>query len=167
MKHHRYSLLLLLLLSCFISFSQQTEIVEILNKELKKEARLQLKNPDFSGDTLWVVTPYRIDSNILSVTVRKKGYYDDKYYTEKQEIALHKIRAVVKDINVIFETDPDAVRITEVTENADGSPLTETRYYNLFFLHLSTEKQNEALADKLIKAFKKTGLTLEKRFWYD
>lgn len=167
MKQSKYSLLLILLFSCFISFSQQTEIVKILNKELEKEGRLRLKDPDLSGDTLWVVTPYRIDSNVLSVTIRKKNYYNEKYYTERQEIALDKIRAIVKDINIIFETDTDAVRITETIENTDGPPLTESRYYNLFFLHLSAQKQNEALADKLVKAFKKTGLAIEKGFWYD
>lgn len=156
-----------LLLISQTSFSQQQEIVKILNKELKKEISHQFKDPDFSGDTLWVVTPYRIDSNVLSVTIRKKDPYDGKYYTEKQEIALDKIKSIVKDINVIFEAEGDAVRITQTATDTDGPPAAETRYYNLFFLQLSYEKQNEALADKLVKAFKKAGFTIEKRFWYD
>lgn len=167
MKITGYSLLPVLLLMTLTSFSQQTEIVKILNQELEKEARLRLKDPDFSGDTLWVVTPYRIDSNILSVTVKKKDYYNDVYYIEKQEIALDKISAIVKDINVIFETEPDAVRISQSKENTGTSASPEISHSNLFFLHLSTEKQNEALAGKLIKAFKKAGLTIEKSFWYD
>jgi len=156
-----------LLLISHVSFSQTQEIVKILNKELKKESRYQLKDPGFFGDTLWVVTPYRIDSNVLSVTIRKKDPYDGKYYTEKQEIALDKIRTIVKDINVIFEAEDNAVRITQTATNTSEPLATETRYYNLFFLQLSYEKQNEALADKLVKAFKKAGFTIEKRFWYD
>ena len=166
MKLSRYGLLLLLLCVSFTSFSQQTEIVKILNKELEKETRLRLKDPDLSTDTLWVITPYRIDSNVLSVTVKIKDY-DNKYYTEKQEIALNKIKAVVKDINVIFETEPDAVRITQLPQDAAGTEPAEIRYSNLFFLHLYAEKQNEALANKLVKAFGKVGLKIEKRFWYD
>lgn len=166
MKLSRYGLLLLTLCVSFTSFPQQTEIVKILNKELDKETRLRLKDPDLSADTLWVITPYRIDSNVLSVTVKIKDY-DNKYYTEKQEIALNKIKAVVKDINVIFETEPDAVRITQQPQDAAATEPAEIRYSNLFFLHLYAEKQNEALANKLVKAFGKAGLKIEKRFWYD
>lgn len=167
MKICRYSLLPALLLMVVNSFSQQTEIVKILNKELDKEARLRLKDPDLSADTLWVITPYRIDSNVLSITVKIKEYNDDKFYTEKQEISLDKIKAIVKDINVIFETEPDAVRITQLQLDATSTQAAEIRYSNLFFLHLYAEKQNEALANKLIKAFGKAGLKIENRFWYD
>lgn len=167
MKLFRYGLLLIPLFISFISFSQQTEIVKILNKELNKEARLRLKDPDLTGDTLWVITPYRIDSNVLSVTVKIKVYNDDKYYTEKQEIALDKIKAIVKDINIIFETEPDAVRIIQLPLEATSTQAAEIRFSNLFFLHLYAEKQNEALANKLIKAFGKAGLKIEKGYWYD
>lgn len=159
--------ILYLLLSSLFCFAQQQEIVKILNQELKKEIRRQQQMPNFDGDTLVLVQPYRLNGHVLSVAVRRKNYSEDKYYTEKQEVALDKITTVVKDINVIFETETDAVTITDSTGNATGLPDISTRKYNLFFLHLSYEKQNEALAAKLIKAFKKAGYIIEKRFWAD
>ena len=51
--------------------------------------------------------------------VKKKSDYGEDFYTEKQEVDLQKIKAVVKDINIIFETEPDAVKITQTKENGE------------------------------------------------
>lgn len=56
---------------------------------------------------------------ILSIEVKKKSDYGEDFYTEKQEVDLQKIKAVVKDINIIFETEPDAVKITQTKENGE------------------------------------------------
>lgn len=106
---------------------------------------------------------FTIDHNILSLEVKKKRYYDDIYYTQKQEIDLQKIKTIIKDINIIFETEPDAVKITETNEKGEKI----FRNSDMFFLYLSYEKQNENLADDLIEVFKKAGYTIIKGFWYD
>ncbi len=145
-------------------FSQkQNEIEKRLNIELNKELKLQKEASYFEADTLIVVEPYKIENNILSVTVKKRSYYTKEFYLEKQEIDLDKITSIIKDINVIFETDNDAVKITQT----DFEGKITTRNFNLFFLHLSTEKNNEFLAKNIIKAFKKEGYTIENRFWFD
>lgn len=162
------ALLLPLLFAAMCSFAQQQEIVKILNKELELEMKRQFKSPDFDGDTLVVAQPYRIQGNVLSVAFQKKDYYDSTCYIHRQEVALDKITSIVKDINVIFETSDDAVKITDSTVNASpGIPAVKKHTYNLFFLHLAYEKNNEDLAEQLIKAFKKAGYTIDKRFWAD
>ena len=145
-------------------FSQkQSDIEKLLNKELNKELKLQKKSSYFEGDTLIVIEPYKIENNILSVTVKKRAYYTKEFYLEKQEIALDEINSIIKDINVIFETEPDAVKITQT----DLQGNVTTRNYNLFFLHLSAEKNNESLAKNIVKTFKKQGYNIENRFWFD
>lgn len=150
------------------SFAQQQEILKILNKELTQELKRQFTSDRFDGDTLVIVQPYRIKGNVLSMELKKKDSYEDTYYIHRQEVALDKITGIVKDINVIFETEEDAIKITDSTLNAKpGTPAVKRHNYNLFFIGLSYEKNNEALADKLVAAFKKAGYTIEKRFWAD
>lgn len=78
-------------------------------------------------------------------------------------MALDQITSIVKDINVIFETKYNAVKITQTYKNGK---ITK-REDNLFFLQLSAEKNNEALAKRIIKVFNNAGLTIEKEFWFD
>ena len=100
---------------------------------------------------------------ILSIEVKKKSDYGEDFYTEKQEVDLQKIKAVVKDINIIFETEPNAVKITQTKENGEKNIRTS----DMFFLQLSYGKQNEYLAEDLVEVFRKAGYTIEKGFWYD
>lgn len=163
------SLFALKLLGCvtlyllpIIGLAQEKEIVSVLNRELKNEIRRQKNDPEnYPGIRFAFLRPYHIDAQTISISVRKKGN-DNLYYTEKQEVALEKISAIVKDINVIFETEPDAVTVTTTI----GNKVT-TRRSDLFFLYLSSEKQNEKLADKLVQLFQKTGYTITKGHWYD
>ena len=158
----RLFLIIALLLPALYSTAQQQEIVSILNKQWKQETKYWQSNPELNQDSLSLVQPFTIKGNVLSFTVQKWSYYDG-LYREKQEIALDKITAIIKDIYVIFETVPDAVKITRTLK--DGSQNHSTS--DLFRLHLSHEKGNEYLADQLIKAFSKAGLTLKKDVWYD
>lgn len=176
---------LFLLLSVF-TFSQTDEIVKILNRELKNEIRTQKKDAkNYYGEKFEVIKNFNIEDSIQTMTVikadgtedglvqttmkilnlevRKKNYYGGDYYTEKQEVDLSKIKAIVKDINIIFETEANAVKITRTEENGDKT----IRTGDMFFLHLSHEKQNEYLASELIKAFKKADSDIKKGFWHD
>lgn len=180
----------LLLLQSLFAFAQTEEIVHILNQELKKEERAQKKDAaNYPAESFQVVKPFGIKDSTLTMTVvkedsRTKEMVDDKlvatdlkilsievnkkshdgtFYVQKQEVDLRKIKAIVKDINVIFETEPDAVVITQT--NVKGEPIVRTS--DLFFLNLSYDKQNESLADELIKAFAKAGYEIEKGVWFD
>ncbi|GGH66979.1 hypothetical protein HNQ91_001755 [Filimonas zeae] len=159
---------LLLLLTSMAAFSQQQQIVKILNDELKREAKRELESASFDGDTLVVTQPYHIKNNILSFSVKKKDYYDSVWYIHTQSVDLSKITAIVKDINVIFETKADAVQLTDSILNPlPGTAAVKKNTGDMLFVHLSYEKNNESLAVKLVQAFKKAGYTIEKRFWAD
>lgn len=154
----------LFLLQSVFAFSQKKEITKILNQELTKEIRYQKENPDdYSGEKFDVVENFKIDNGILRISVKKKNLYKDGFYTEKQEVYLQKITTIAKDMNIIFETQPDAVTVTNTEETGEKS----SRKTDMFFLHLSVVKQNEYLANELVKAFKKAGYKIEKGNWYD
>lgn len=183
-------IILLLILQSFFAFSQTKELTKILNQELQKEVRLQSKDPEnYYGDKFEVEQPFHIRDTVLTMVVIKenpttKAIEEDKlvatpikvlslevklkspdgrFYIQKQEVDLHKIRAIVKDINVIFETDADAVTITHTDTNGAQT----VRKSDLFFLHLSSQKQNEDLAAEIVAALKKAGYEIEKGFWFD
>ena len=156
-------LFLFLLFATSALAQKQNQIEALLNKELTKELKLQRHDSYYEADTLLIIQPYKIENNILSLTIQKKSNTDKTYISYRQEVALDKIMTVIKDINVVFETEKDAVKIYDI--NSDGEVSYST--YDLFFLQLSAEKNNEILADNLVKMFKKNGFTIEKRVWYD
>lgn len=181
---------LLLIFPSILVCSQTKELTRVLNQELQNEVRLQKEYPeDQTGDKFEVVRPFHIrdtvltmvvikeapgtkeivedklvatDIKVLSLEVKIKGQ-DGTYYIQKQEVDLHKIRAIVKDINVIFEADADAVTITRTGPEGERT----VNRSDLFFLHLSRQKQNEELAAEIIAAFKKAGHEIEKGAWFD
>ncbi|UUC44796.1 hypothetical protein [Flavobacterium cerinum] len=167
-----------------IGAAQEKKIVSLLNQELQKEIRRQKKDPEnYIGPFFEVLRNYHIgmssinvndiptDSIIqhsitnnirtISLIVRKK-ISDSDYAIEKQEVPLSKIKAISKDINILLETEPDAVT---VKTTVNGTVTTHNT--DLFFLYLSYNKQNQELAEKLISAFKKAGYILKNEYWYD
>lgn len=150
--------------------AQEKKITDFLNKDLRWEVENQFKNSDRLEryDTLVVVEPFQIKNGTLSIAVKRKKVefseqgdkYTETYFTEKQEVELNKITKLTKDINVIFVTRPDAVKIYE-----NG---IETRKYSLFFLQLCcSEKYNETWANELLTLFEKAGYSIEMENWYD
>lgn len=147
-------------------FGQEKTILKIINSELKKEVKNQLKSPNFSGDTIQIVEPFTInEQQILSFTIKKTSPYFNGVQLVKQEVPLKSILKVGKDINVIFETINDAVKTTTTSIDKETKVQTSTGF--LFFLYLSNEKQNEELGIKLQDAFKKAGFNVAKDYWYD
>lgn len=147
-------LIILFLLVAGNVFSQNHNAIEkLLNKELIKEFKFRINNSYYEGDTLIIVEPFKIENKVLSITVKKKSYSDNALFIEKQEIALDKVISIIKDINVIFETESDAVKITQTKLNGDTIETTS----HLFFLHLSAVKNNESLAQDIVKSYKKEG----------
>ncbi|WBV60829.1 hypothetical protein PFY12_01610 [Chryseobacterium camelliae] len=150
--------------------AQVQKIVKILNREIQKEVKAQQQDSaNYYGEKFELIKPYSIKDSlegkhkILILETRKKDSYKNVYYTVKQQVELSKVKAIVKDINIIFTTEPNASKVTETDENGKE----ENYNGDLFFLNLSHEKKNEKLADELIHAFKKAGYSIRKDYWYD
>ena len=154
---------ILFFLNSVFAFSQTTKIIKILNKEIAKEITAQKDTLYYFGEKFDVIKNFYLENNVLSITLKRKSYYGEDYYTEIRQVDLSKIKRIVKDVNIIFETEPNAVKITQI--NAHGEKSEKTT--DMFFLQMSSEKQNEYVADDLLVAFRKAGYTIEKGFWYD
>jgi hypothetical protein len=141
-------------------------IVKILNRELKREVKNQLKSPNFNGDTISIIKEFSIDDHKnLTFQIKKISPYLNGYQIIKQEVPLNKILKIGKDIQIILETEKDAVTTTYTTfdETKKEQKLNES----LFFLYLSNEKQNDDLGIEIQKAFQKAGFNVTKDYWYD
>ncbi|MBW8361943.1 MAG: hypothetical protein K0M56_07115 [Kaistella sp.] len=156
----------------FLSFcvnisAQEKTLLKILNRELKKEVKHQLKSPNFNGDTITIVEPFTISNEkILSFKITKTSPYFTGVQVIKQEVPLSAIKNIGKDINIIFETPRDSVTVTTTTI-IEGETKEETIKYYLFFPYLSNEKNNENLGIEIQNAFKKAGFIVTKEYWYD
>lgn len=115
------------------------------------------------GEKYEVVQKFNIAGNILSFEVKVNSMDTADYYFVKQEVDLGKIKAVVKDINVLFQTEDEAVVSTTISSTGEKS----VNRSNQFFLYLSCEKQNDYLGEQIVKAFKKGGWSIEKNVWAD
>ncbi|WP_126973397.1 hypothetical protein [Gynurincola endophyticus] len=156
------------LLPGLVSYSQEKQILKLLNEQLEKEIRFQQQDSvNYRGEHFEIVQPYTIHEGILSVAIKKRNLYDNSFFVEKQEVPLKLLNSVLKDINVLMEAEGKVVKITRTPEISKDVKDTVVHYTDLFFLHFCYEQQNEYLADALIKAFKKANLTIVKNGWYD
>lgn len=149
-----------------LNFAQEKTIVKILNRELKREIKNQLKSSNFNGDTIRIIEGFSITKDKkLTFIIKKTGPYIDGYQIIKQEVALNKIKKIGKDIQIILETEKNAVetKFTIFHENPKEQVLNES----LFFLYFSNEKENEDLGLELQQAFRKAGFGVQKDDWYD
>lgn len=160
-------LIFLLILGCWsMNFAQEKTIIKILNRELKREVRNQLKSPNFNGDTISIVQEFRITNDKkLAFQIKKTSPYLYGYQIIKQEVPLNKILKIGKDIQIILETEKDAVTTSYTTfdETKKEQKLDES----LFFLYLSNEKENDDLGIEIQEAFQKAGFKVAKDYWYD
>ncbi|TDX83319.1 hypothetical protein [Epilithonimonas xixisoli] len=161
-----FSRAFVLLIICLFQniYAQESEIVKILNQNLKEDLEIKAEYNHFD-DTLRIIKPYAIANGILSIEIEsKKG---NIHYVEKREVPISEIDAVEKDINVIFSANNDAVKITttylkKLYDEKDG---TETS--SLFFTGIRLQRQNKFLGESLQKAFEKAGYKIELGSWYD
>ena len=160
--------------------AQTTTITQILQKTLQQEnkarkiMRTELGITDNEAesysiyiDTLAVTEPFVIKNDTLYYTTKQKMLYEKGYYLEQQKVALKDIVAVSKDIGIFFETEPEKVFINQREYYDDGNFIKSNLTNDLFRTHFVSLRENDYLADELIKAFKKAGYTIEKGFWYD
>lgn len=148
-----------------ISIAQEKKIVNLLNDQLRKEIR------EFSGvgDSMTLIKPFSIDENkILQFQVSVYNFETEETELISQEVVLDKITGFIKDINVIFETEKDAVKIKRVKLDKNNLEIfSDTSYYHLFFTQINRERENENFRDKILEAFSKAGYKINSEFWAD
>jgi hypothetical protein len=149
-----------------ITFAQEKTILKILNRELKREVKNQVKSSNFNGDTIRIIKEFVITTDKkLTFTIKKTSSYINGYQIIQQEVPLNKIKKVGKDIQIILETEKNAVETKFTT--FDEEPKEQILNESLFFLYLSNEKQNDDLGIELQNAFQKAGYDVQKDYWYD
>jgi hypothetical protein len=163
MKAKLFCFTILFFTGCQV-FSQQEKIVKLLNKQLNRE----LKQYTYD-DSLKVLHSFVIDKNkVLSLEVRKYDMYNSEWRIVKQEVPLDKITGFIKDVNVIFETEPDAVTVTVQKFSEAGVLLNkDTSKYHLFFTEICKDQDTESFRNKIVQAFEKTGYAIESQVWAD
>ena len=162
------------------SYSQDTyTITQLLQKTLQQEneARQMVHTEvdSLGNETGYIqqeidsleVAELAIQNDTLFYTTKHHFAYEKGYYLEQQIVALHDITAVTKDIGIFFESAPEKVFVTQSEYFYDGNYKITTGELDLFRTHFTTLRENEYLADELVKAFKNAGYTIEKGYWYD
>lgn len=144
--------------------AQDKAIVKLLNSQLEREMKL------YPGeDSLVVLQPFEInEKKELTLKIRRTNGYLGETETITRTVSVNKIKSLVKDINVLFETEDDAVTIVTSKVAKDGTVIADTaEQYNLFFTEINKEGDNEDFRDKLLAAFKKAGYKIECTIWAD
>lgn len=180
MKFLNYSFILLATFLANDIFSQTTTITQILQKTLQQEneaRKMVYTEVDTLGneigllqmdiDSLEVTEPFVIKNDTLYYTTKHHFGFEKGYYLDQQIVALKDVTAVTKDMGIFFETTPDKVTLIRKEYFDDGNYLKSSTTNDLFRTHFVSLRQNEYLADELIKAFKKAGYKMEKGYWYD
>ena len=180
MKLLNYSLILLATFLANSISAQTTTITQILQKTLQQENEARkmmytevdtldndvgLQQMDI--DSLEVTEPFVIKKDTLYYTTKHHFAYEKGYYLDQQIVALKDIVAVTKDIGIFFETTPDKVTLIRKEYFDDGNYLKSSTTNDLFRTHFVSLRQNEYLANELVKAFKRAGYKIEKGYWYD
>lgn len=163
-----------------ISYSQTNTITQILQKTLQQEnetRKMVYTEVDTLGneigllqmdiDSLEVTEPFVIKNDTLYYTTKHHFAFEKGYYLDQQIVALKDVIAVTKDMGIFFETTPDKVTLIRKEYFDDGNYTKSSTTKDLFRTHFVSLRQNEYLADELIKAFKKAGYKMEKGYWYD
>ena len=150
-------------------YGQQFKIAEVLNGALNTENKLQRLKPTNNYKISWH-QGYKIKDSLLYIHFTKTDTLSKCSCTVYRTVKLNKINAVAKDINVVFLTQPGAVKeiLTYNKCGADTDTLTtETHYRALFFTEIKTAKNNDDLAIRLQQAFAESGLQINIAYWYD
>ncbi|RKT00860.1 hypothetical protein [Chryseobacterium defluvii] len=159
-------LLLLMFGTWNLHFAQEKKILNILNRELEKEIKNQFKSRLFNGDTISIIKEFSIDNEKkLAFEIKIQSPYVTGTQFIRQEVPLDKLRKIGKDIQIILEAEENSVVTTVINSEAD--PKEQITKGNLFYLYMSSEKNNEELGEALQNAFKKAGHSLTKEYWAD
>lgn len=155
----------LLFLSLF-TFAQTSEIVKLLNQQFETEQGFY---DEYETSKPMMITPFQIKNDTLSFEF--KTVYDDpdKIILTKREVHLKDIKEFIKDMNIIFRTNPKSVKETQIIKNNTGKTLEATQYFtDLFFTELHKNKEDEyTLRKQMLEAFKKAGYEVTSDYWYN
>ena len=145
-------------------YTQEKTIVQLLNSQLQRELKSYPNE-----DSLVVLQPFKINEmKELSVKFKRTNVHIGESEIITRTVSLNKIKSLVKDINVLLETEADAVTIVTSTVSNDGTIKSEAKTnYDLFFTEINKDKDNEDFRDKLIAAFKKAGYKVGCNIWAD
>jgi len=144
--------------------AQEKKIEQLLNDQLQKELKL------YPGeDSMVVLQPFKInEKKELSIKFKRTNVHIGESEIITRTVSLGKIKSLVKDINVLFETESDDVTIVTSTLAKDGTEKSSTtERYELFFTEINKDQNNEGFRDKLIAAFKKAGYKIDCSIWAD
>ena len=174
---------ILILLAVFLAnsiFAQTTTITHLLQETLQQENKArQMVYSEIDSteneigmfkmdiDSLVIAEPFIIKNDSLYYTTKQKFAYKKGHYFEQQIVALKDITAVTKDIGIFFETAADKVQVIRQEYFEDGNYIKTSRKTDLFRTHFISLRDNEYLADDLVKAFKNAGYKIEKGYWFD
>ena len=159
--------------------AQTTKITQLLQVTLQQEnkaRKMVYTEIDSLGNEIGLnkqdidsleVAELAIQNDTLFYTTKHHFAFEKGYYLEQQIVALQDIRAVTKDIGIFFETAPDKVTLIRKEYFEDGNSIKTSRKTDLFRTHFISLRDNEYLANDLLKAFKKAGYKIEKGYWYD
>ena len=173
-----FILLLAILLANPIS-AQTTKITQLLQVTLQQEnkaRKMVYTEIDSLGNEIGLnkqdidsleVAELAIQNDTLFYTTKHHFAFEKGYYLDQQIVALKDVTAVTKDMGIYFETTPDKVTLIRKEYFDDGNYTKSSTTKDLFRTHFVSLRQNEYLADELIKAFKKAGYKMEKGYWYD
>ena len=179
MKLLNYTLILLATFLANSIFSQTTTITQLLQKTLQQENEVRQMlhtEADILGNEIGYiqqdidsleVAELAIQNDTLFYTTKHHFAFEKGYYLDQQIVALKDVTAVTKDIGIFFETAPDKVQFIRKEYFEDGNSIKTSRKTDLFRTHFISLRDNEYLADNLVKAFKKAGYKIEKGYWYD
>lgn len=150
------------------SFAQETDrMVQYLHNEVEKELKNQFNNQSFAGDTLVVIQSFTIYDSVMVYETKHNFYYGNGYQIERQEVILGKITGIAKDVQILFETQPFAVKTIQTNYYDDGRIETKTDQRDLFFTYLKSARNNEGFGYDIVRLFKKVGYTIQISHWYD
>ncbi len=178
-KINDFKIIVSLLFFTLTAPPQTTTITQLLQKTLQQEneVRQMLRAAvDSVGNEInyiqrdhdsLEVAELTIKNDTLFYTTKQYSYYEKDEYLEQQIVALQDITAVTKDIGIFFETASDKVQVIRQEYFKDGNSIKTSRKTDLFRTYFVSLKENEYLANDLIKAFKNAGYTIEKGYWYD
>lgn len=156
------------LLCCVTGIAQKNPVTQVLNKALLAEQKRQKHNTEnYCGSLYEIITGYHIVNDSLQVRLKQALIYDEGYEVVTYTVALRDVLAIAKDINILLETAKGAVKMVSHVFYRDGTDTVVANYSSLYFLHLCDEKNNEDFADEVVRAFKKSGITIIKSHWYD
>lgn len=147
-------------------FSQKSNIVHLLNSQLKKELSMYRES---NFDSLKIIQPFHIDHNKkLVLEVEKYIPHMDRWKTIKSEVPLHQIAGLLKDVNVLFLSNGENVLMTVKTFNKKRVLIrTDIKDTNLFFTEINKEQNNKKFRNQLVAAFKKAGYEIKSNTWLD